>query len=113
MQAVIARNNDPIIDQMMRALLSKYRERTTKDIADYVEAEKRGRSLLISGIDESTASQPLKSRQTDLEKKVCNILDALDVDCTPVEVYRLGKRDDRRSRLLKVVLPSKTVHCAC
>ncbi|KIH44879.1 hypothetical protein ANCDUO_25088, partial [Ancylostoma duodenale] len=86
---------------MLQVLLSKQQERIKKEVADYIDAEKRGRSLVISGIDEPSASLPLKNRQADLEEKICNILDALDVDCAPTEVYRLGKRDERRPRLVK------------
>ncbi|VDL75969.1 unnamed protein product [Nippostrongylus brasiliensis] len=35
-------------------------------------------------------------------------MDVLEVECTPVEVYRMGELDPTRSRLVKVVLPSST-----
>ncbi|KHJ99121.1 hypothetical protein OESDEN_00889 [Oesophagostomum dentatum] len=42
----------------------------------------------------------------DLECKVAEVLDALNVDCLPEAVYRLGKYNEKGKRLIKVVLPS-------
>ncbi|KAL6742022.1 hypothetical protein Aduo_015222 [Ancylostoma duodenale] len=69
MEEVIARNKDPIIDQLMHALLNKLLERIQKETVDYVEAEKRGRSLVISGNSEPDSGLKLISKQMDLEKK--------------------------------------------
>ncbi|KAL6742450.1 hypothetical protein Aduo_015599 [Ancylostoma duodenale] len=89
MEEVIARNKDPIKDQLMH--VSKRLERIQKETADCVEAEKRGRSLVILGISEPDRGLKLMSKQMELERKVCDIPDALSLDCVPVEIYRLGK----------------------
>ncbi|EYC42778.1 hypothetical protein Y032_0519g2842 [Ancylostoma ceylanicum] len=61
-QVLIARNKDPEIDQLLQVLLSKKQDKIKQEVADYIDAEKRGRSLVIAGIDESNASLPLKLR---------------------------------------------------
>ncbi|KHJ89753.1 hypothetical protein OESDEN_10414 [Oesophagostomum dentatum] len=99
-----ARNKDPVVEKMLIALKTKIPE----EVYNAINAEKRGRSIVTSGISECTPDKPLRSRQKDLECKVVEVLDALNVDCLPEAVYRVGKYDEKRKRLIKVVLPSKT-----
>lgn len=37
---------------------------------------------------------------------VSDLLDCLAVECTPVSVYRMGRREQDRPRIIKVVLPA-------
>ncbi|KAK6733498.1 hypothetical protein RB195_017322 [Necator americanus] len=80
----------------------------TREVADRVEAEKRGRSIVISGLAEMGADRSLIERQRDLEEKVANVLDALELDCLPEVAYRLGKFNGNKPRLVKVGLPSRS-----
>ncbi|KAK6743085.1 hypothetical protein RB195_010386 [Necator americanus] len=59
----------------------------TQEVADGVEAEKRSRSIVITGLAEFGADRSLIERQRDLEEKVANVLDALEVDCLPEVVH--------------------------
>lgn len=49
-----------------------------------------------------------RQKQKHLEKRVTDILDALNVDCLPEVIYRIGKHADLRSWLIIAVLLSKT-----
>ncbi|KAL6729822.1 hypothetical protein Aduo_000841 [Ancylostoma duodenale] len=85
--SILEMNSDPRIERLVLAL----KARTPQGVADAVEAEKRGRSIVISGVPECGLDQPLSVRQKDLEQKVVSILDTLGVDCVPEVTYRLGK----------------------
>ncbi|KIH63414.1 hypothetical protein ANCDUO_06282 [Ancylostoma duodenale] len=78
------------------------------EISDAVEEEKRGRSLVISGLPKCGIDKALLERQKDLENKVADILDTLKVDRLPEATYRMGKLNETRPRLVKVVLPSRS-----
>ncbi|KIH67325.1 hypothetical protein ANCDUO_02345 [Ancylostoma duodenale] len=62
-------------------------------IADGVEA----------GLPEPNESRPSLRQALD-EKKVSEILDAPGVQCLPTDVHRLGRYDESRPRLLKILL---------
>ncbi|KAK6031148.1 hypothetical protein OSTOST_02707, partial [Ostertagia ostertagi] len=93
--------NDPAIESMLIAL-------SPMELSQLLESDKRGRSIVISGLDEAPGNLPPSARQRDLEDKVCAVLDVLDVECRPTEIYRMGKRDKDRPRLVKVVLPARS-----
>lgn len=103
LELIIAMNKDPKISKMLQVL----KEKIPGDITNAIEEDKRGRSLIISGLQEpaDTVKPSLKLR--DLEEKVEGILDVLKVECRPVELYRMGKPEASRPRLVKLVLPSK------
>ncbi|KIH57139.1 hypothetical protein ANCDUO_12673 [Ancylostoma duodenale] len=73
-----------------------------------VDAEIRGRSLVIAGLPEAPENARASERQADTETKVGEILDILDVQCLPVEVFRMGRFEKGKSRLTKVELPSRS-----
>lgn len=102
--AMLERNTDPVIEKMILAL----RNKLPQEIRDGVEAEKRGRSIVISGLEEWGMDKPLLERHKHLEERVADILDALNVDCVPEVTYRMGKYNDLKPRLVKIVLPSRT-----
>ncbi|KHJ79935.1 hypothetical protein OESDEN_20403 [Oesophagostomum dentatum] len=56
-----------------------------------IEAEKRPRSVVISGIPEAEATLPALKRQEHTERYVYDILNSLDVETRPLEIYRMGK----------------------
>ncbi|KAK6060387.1 hypothetical protein COOONC_01955, partial [Cooperia oncophora] len=102
--AIQQRNKDPIIDQMLEALVTKL----PQEISEGIDAEKRARSLVISGLPEAPVDMRPSARQDDLDSKVCKLLDILRVECRPLEIYRLGKLADSLPRLVKLVLPSRS-----
>ncbi|KAK6742457.1 hypothetical protein RB195_009993 [Necator americanus] len=101
---ILERNTDSVIEKMVLALKTK----TTQEVADGVETEKSGRSIVITGLAEMGADRSLIERQRDLEEKVANVFDALELDCLPEVAYRLGKFNGNKPRLVKVVLPSRS-----
>lgn len=70
-----------------------------------IEEKERKRSIVISGIVESKDSKSTERAVHDLDS-VKSILNHLDVECIPQVVYRLGKPQADRPRLLKVILPN-------
>lgn len=48
------------------------------------------------------------AKQKDLEDKVSGVFDLLNLECRPLEVYRMGRHEHGRTRKVKVVLPSKS-----
>ncbi|KIH65396.1 hypothetical protein ANCDUO_04283 [Ancylostoma duodenale] len=65
-----------------------------------IETEKRGRSIVLAGVDEAPSDLTPYMRLKDLKSKVENVMSALRVDCRPSEVYRMGKIDPNRPRLM-------------
>lgn len=104
LKAIIEKNKDPEIDKMAKVVL----DRLPHEMKETVEAEKRGRSLVVSGLPEADEQLQPSAKQRYLEGKIREILDVLMVECNPVEVYRLGRPNDRFPRLVKVVLPSRS-----
>ncbi|KAK6730638.1 hypothetical protein RB195_007232 [Necator americanus] len=103
---ILERNTDPIIKKMVLALKTKI----TLEVAEGAEAEKRGRSIVTTGLAELSADESLIERHRDFEEKVANVLDAFEVDCLPEVAYRLGKFNDNKLRLVNVfvVLASRS-----
>lgn len=97
------RISDPVTLQMLNILS----EKVSKEFSDHAEAEKRGRTIVVSGLQEPADSLSASERRADLKAKVLDVLDALQLDCEPVETYRIGKHDASRPRMVKVVLPSQ------
>ncbi|XGW02668.1 hypothetical protein V3C99_014589 [Haemonchus contortus] len=91
----------------MEKMIVALSEKIPCESREYVEAEKRARSLVVSGLEEAPAHLKPSERQKQLEGKVADLFDALQVECRPVEVYRMGKPDSARPRLVKIVLPSR------
>uniref|UniRef100_A0A7I4Z602 CUE domain-containing protein n=1 Tax=Haemonchus contortus TaxID=6289 RepID=A0A7I4Z602_HAECO len=104
LKSIIELNHDPAIENMLIALS----EKIPMEFSDLLESDKRGRSIVISGLDEGQGGLRPSARQRDLKDKVFMVLDALDVECRPVEMYRMGKPNPKRPRLVKVVLPSRS-----
>ncbi|KAK6761547.1 hypothetical protein RB195_022568 [Necator americanus] len=97
--AITERSKDPVISKMQVALSENIR----MDFAEQFEADKRSRSVVTSGLPDSGSSE----RLGNLEEKVNDILLALNVSCRPVDLYRMGKPNASRPRLVKVVFPSQ------
>ncbi|VDL72913.1 unnamed protein product, partial [Nippostrongylus brasiliensis] len=98
------------IDLCDNALISHYLKNLGKKLAHAVhegyEQERRSRSVVISGLPEANANSSSLARQRDLQDKVDRLLEVLDVECKPSEVYRMGVPSQTRPRLVKVVFPT-------
>lgn len=75
---------------------------------DVAQSEIHGRSIVIANLDEALGDTRPSERQKDLECKVSDILDVVNVECRPSAIYRMGTFDPARRRLVKVVLPTTT-----
>ncbi|VDO24909.1 unnamed protein product [Haemonchus placei] len=104
LHAISERNKDPVIDKMLKALASKIPE----EVSTGIEAEKRGRSLVIAGLPESSPNLRPSAKQSELEAEVGDLLDILGVECRPLEIYRFCKAADTRPRLVKLVLQCRS-----
>ncbi|KAK6045761.1 hypothetical protein COOONC_16734, partial [Cooperia oncophora] len=87
LKSIIELNQDPAIENMLIALS----EKIPKEFSDFLEGDKRERSIVIAGLEEAQGELPPSARQSDLEGKVSKVLDALDVECRLCETYRMGK----------------------
>lgn len=96
-------NRDPTVQQLLLAL----KDKIPGEFSAFLEREKRERSVVISGIDDEPMEARPSDRQKHLEEKINKVFDAINVECRPSEIYRMGKIDPRRPRLVKVVFPSQ------
>ncbi|KAL6724318.1 hypothetical protein Aduo_019215 [Ancylostoma duodenale] len=72
------------------------------------EAEdKRKRSIVIYGVKEADKTLPAVERQKHTEEQIEGILNPLDVETRPVEIFRMGKPLEGRPGLVKVVFSSR------
>ncbi|CAJ0602618.1 unnamed protein product [Cylicocyclus nassatus] len=74
------------------------------DLVD-IETEKRQRSIVVAGLKESELDKPLLERRAELEKGVADILETLNIDCRPTEIFRMRKADVNRLLLVKLAFP--------
>ncbi|KAK6055584.1 hypothetical protein COOONC_06913 [Cooperia oncophora] len=65
------RDKDPVIDQMVKALVSKL----PQEISDAIDSDKRARSLVISGLPEPQRDLRPSAKQADLESKISDLMD--------------------------------------
>jgi hypothetical protein len=74
------------------------------------EEKERKRSLVIIGLPEPEDNGSVQRAKTDV-KSVESMLDSLNIQAVPSQVYRMGKPNDdkKRPRLVKVVLPSSKI----
>ncbi|EYC30261.1 hypothetical protein Y032_0005g2544 [Ancylostoma ceylanicum] len=101
---IFTRNKDPVIEQLVQALVEKYPKQGCCNCA----IEKRSRSIVLSGLPEPSEELRASEKQAELEKRVTDILDVLEVDCKPSEVFRMGRVNGGRPRLVKLILPSRS-----
>lgn len=64
--------------------------------------------MVVLGLPEAEEQMQPSSKQRHSESRISEILDALTVECSPVEAYRLGHPNDRFPRLVQVELPSRS-----
>ncbi|KAL7070596.1 hypothetical protein ACQ4LE_010556 [Meloidogyne hapla] len=80
---------------------------------NFISAEEleRQRSLVLSGLPESTKQLPSERIADDVES-IKVVLDQVGVECAPRFIYRMGRSfsnppNNGQARLLKIVLPSR------
>ena len=66
------------------------------------------RSVVVSDLPESDLSLPSQRLAAD-ENQVKEILDLCKIECKPFSIFRMGRKVEGRSRLLKIEFPSKSV----
>ncbi|XGW34839.1 hypothetical protein V3C99_018685 [Haemonchus contortus] len=66
LKSIAARNTDPVINKMLIAL----KDKLSVEVFDVVSEEKRGRSIVISGLPESNISMKPSEKQRELENKI-------------------------------------------
>ncbi|RCN30110.1 hypothetical protein ANCCAN_24129 [Ancylostoma caninum] len=67
----------PLLNQLLKILKPDPRE--------LVEAEKRSRSIVLSGVPEAAVGTPAVERQEHTERAVMDILGVLEIEARPVE----------------------------
>ncbi|VDO77138.1 unnamed protein product [Heligmosomoides polygyrus] len=104
MKCIAECNSVPVIAQMLVVAC----EINPMDYSDAAEADRRSRSIVISGLKESRNGGSTYERHRGLVENVCDVRDVLRVECGPSDVYLMGKPDPSRPRLVKALLPSRS-----
>lgn len=76
------------------------------------ETKERKRSLVIYGMPESKETTG-RGKFLDDKSTIGKLLDVLDVECEPTQIYRMGNPKNDKPRLVKVVLPSSYYKSDC
>ncbi|EYC34225.1 hypothetical protein Y032_0001g311 [Ancylostoma ceylanicum] len=100
---ILAISKDPRVEKLLNALIEKIPGNFSS-----VAEEERSRTIVVSGIEELGSDSKIMERQAHVERQVSEILEVLGVECRPHAVYRLGKWDGARIRLVKVILSSRS-----
>lgn len=87
-----------------RATVTNPSHLTQPDVSVKVDLD-LDRSIVLSHVPESSSSKLPERLSHDFDY-VVELLSYLNVECTPISVYRMGKNSQDRPRLIKVVLPS-------
>ncbi|KIH69442.1 hypothetical protein ANCDUO_00221 [Ancylostoma duodenale] len=83
LKTIVERNKDPSLDHLLFSLSKKI----SKDFwSDCSEAEALSRSIVISGVEGPHEALLPSQRQRDVEGKVANLLNVLQVECRPEKV---------------------------
>jgi hypothetical protein len=80
-------------------------QQTKADPIDVYEEQRRLHSVVIAKLPESTGTKPSDRLKDDMAK-VEEILDICDMEFQPTAVYRMGQKNPKMPRLLKVELPT-------
>ncbi|WKY01588.1 hypothetical protein Q1695_015528 [Nippostrongylus brasiliensis] len=89
----------PLLDQFLGKLSFLY--------SDVVECEKRRRSIVIFGVPEADKAAPPSQRQAHTERYVSDVLDFLDIEARPSELFRMGPSQTDKPRLVKCVFSQR------
>ncbi|KAK6044708.1 endonuclease/exonuclease/phosphatase family protein, partial [Cooperia oncophora] len=90
-------------------LLDQFLGRLPLIINEAVDRDKRLRSLVFYGVPEAGGDLSPSARQAHTEKVVTGILDSLNIETRPAEVYRMGRGVEGKPRLVKCVFYSRRI----
>lgn len=110
MQFALTIQNDYTLPPAIRGLISMMwtfiRYTAFPQLINPRELE-RQRSIVISGIPEFLGKPSISCKADKQAAK--NIFDTLRIECPIISAYRIGQKQQQKSRPLKIILPS-TVH---
>ncbi|KAK6011327.1 hypothetical protein OSTOST_23594, partial [Ostertagia ostertagi] len=89
----------PLLEEFVSSLPSLSQE--------IVEAEKRKRSMVVFGVPEADRNLPPSQRQACTVSFVTGLLDVLNIEAHPVELYRMGAMMEDKPRPIKCVFSSR------
>lgn len=103
------RSTDPLFLALTACVqvLKVTHERYLQPVECPIEVEKRGRSIVVENLAESSRSLP-SERLTDDYAHVTKFLDMAGVEVRPETVFRMGERKQGKPRPLKILLPRTT-----
>ena len=102
---VAALNGISLVLATCQTVLMDIANKPNARTADDMERE---RSVVITGMPESRANNSVAAYDDDMNN-VCTLLGEMQVQCRPICVYRMGKKENRTSpRPMKCVFPAKT-----
>lgn len=102
MMAVVVQTLALMQAQFMQSAPAK----TQTTVIDELNEVRRAHCLVLSNVEESTEARPIDRVQKDKET-VLNILSECQLDIgAPTNIFRMGRSDLGRRRLIKVELPS-------
>ena len=73
-------------------------------ISELIERQRRASNIIISNIKEPTSANSCENRIEEDKKAVNGILNEINIDLSNTNVFRLGKYEPSKTKLLKVVL---------
>lgn len=77
-----------------------------KNLHNEVEEKERKRSFVIAGLDEAPDNLSAREQFKNDREVVGKVLDELNVGSDALAVYRMGRPDKTKKRLIKVVMPT-------
>ena len=78
-------------------------------VDEYMDRQTRRKNVVVFNLPESTAQTPSDRKKDDLDRFIQLVRDELHLIVSPEKCYRVGQRNDTRSRLLIVTLESEDV----
>lgn len=101
-------------NRSLREKLANFERQSSAAVTDQLRSQsapvlstddhERERSIVLLHVPESASSVPSERLAHDFAK-VVELLNCLNIECTPLSVYRMGRPVQDRPRLIKVVLP--------
>lgn len=73
-----------------------------------IKMKKKKRSIVAEWLPEAAVDPSPSAKKQDLEGKVSEIFNVLDLECRHLEAFRMGRSERGRIRKVKVALKSKS-----
>lgn len=104
--STLSQQMDTLTQEMTAIRIQQQKSMNNDNSETVFEEQKRVRSIVIANLEESEEAKASQRVQHDLDA-VTAILDECDAEFVPTAVYRMGKKNGRGPRLLKVELPTR------